>query len=47
MTDRKRGIKWFFDGSARPAKRVITTDFEDTEGHFMDTCYTDMDSYTN
>ena len=28
MTDRKRGIKSFFDGSAPPAKKVITVDFE-------------------
>ena len=28
MTDRKGGVKPFFDGSAPPAKKVITADFE-------------------
>ena len=31
MTDRKRGIKPFFDGFAPPAKKVITADFEVNE----------------
>ena len=31
MTDRNRGIKLFFDGSAPPAKKVITNDFEVNE----------------
>ena len=31
MTDRKRGIKQFFDGSAPPAEKVITADFEVSE----------------
>ena len=28
MADRKRGIKSFFDGSAPPAKKVVTVDLE-------------------
>ena len=31
MTDRKKGIKPFFDGFAPPAKKVITADFEVNE----------------
>ena len=31
MIDRKRGIRSFFDGSAPPAKKVITADFEVNE----------------
>ena len=31
MTDRKRGIKPFFDGFAPPAKKVITADFKVNE----------------